>query len=193
MSFVTNQWYELETKDVLHECREDVAAKLRAVIPSTTDLSAEAAREIRLNTRGVEIVKLDRENRHIVVGGESFTRTALYAKIMLEHEEALVANEDHIRQKCLKLAREIGVRIASQICPPPGASVSYTTAIAKPPRALTVRAANLVQTIHDYTHDRPARIFQSMQTDEVWIYFVSRYTIAPAGRDEAAGEKTPYV
>ena len=178
---ISEAWGEIDERDYLVALEDSAANKIRAMLPSEKDLAAEAVRAANLGrVPAIEFVKLERERRNVVVNDTVYTRQKIYAKMHIDGEYAWSLRHsgnhdkhvaDCVRQWSLAAARAIGERIAKK-------AYTFEREIAD---AATVHSAKLVRIYSEY--EGPVRVLLSMQTDEVFVFFASYFTLAPPGKD----------
>lgn len=184
---ISEAWGEIDERDYLVALEDSAADKIRAMLPSEKDLAAEAVRAANLGrVPAIEFVQLETERRNVVVNDTVYRRQKVYAKMRLDgylawslrHPGAHPPSvSDHVRQHSLAAARAIGEHIAKK-------AYAFEREIAD---VATVRSAKLVRIFAEY--EGPVRVLLSMQTDEVFVFFASYFTIAPVGEDEYEPER----
>ncbi len=178
---LSEAWAELDDRDYLVALEDSTADKIRAMLPLEKDLVAEVVRAANAGrSPAIEFVPLEREQRNVVVNDSVYRRQKVYAKIRIdgylawslrhpgEHSAHVT---DHVRQFSLAAARAIGEHISKKV----HAFEREVFGVA------TVRSAKLVCAMSEY--EGPVRVLLSMQTDEVFVFFASYFTLAPVGED----------
>lgn len=178
---ISESWGELDGRDYLVALEDSTAEKIRMMLPSEKDLAAEAVRAANAGRSiALEFVQLEREQRNVVVNDGVYRRQKVYAKIRIDgclawslrHPGEHSAHVgDHVRQYSLAAARAIGEHIAKK-------AHAFEREILG---LATVRSAKLVRAISEY--EGPVRVLLSTQTDEVFVFFASYFTLAPVGED----------
>lgn len=198
MTVTVDEGYQnLDSRDVLAEASPAIASAIRELLPAFDVIAAEFRQAIRRVVPHVEFMDTA-VGRNLILETEPgfeqvFHRRRIYAQCSISGEvvHVLSRNErspqliDEVRTGCLDAARRMGERVATQIVG------EYR--VGGEIRPVTVRLLPSVATPKYQTHwsEDEARVFMSMNTDEVLVRLFAYYVIAPPGCDTRQEENAP--
>lgn len=176
--------------DTVYERSPELAAQLLPLMPSQNDITAEFKRELATHVGGIEFMPAS-GRRYVVLGADPerlFPRKRVYARLWIDHQVLDTGDVDAIRSAFFDGTRKIAAVVADIVNqeraswgPPPGASVTYTSAMASPSPGVAIRVnGHLPTTIKEWGETTP-RVYRDINYDSVIALMGGYFFVTPLG------------